>query len=69
ADELLDFRRLPASKHRRIKTGDVVALAEERDRRRQGADAIRAALARVTRGGVTRRDRVFADATSCSRSP
>ncbi len=45
ADGLLDFRRLPASKHRRIKIGDVVALAEERDRRRQGADAIRAALA------------------------
>jgi excisionase family DNA binding protein len=44
ADGTLAFRRLPESKHRRIKVGDVVALAEERDRRRQGADAIRSAL-------------------------
>lgn len=45
ADGLLEFRRLPGSKHRRITIGDVLALAEERDRRRQGADIIRAALA------------------------
>ena len=44
ADGLLPFRRLPGSKHRRIKLGDVLLLAEERDGRRQGADAIRLAL-------------------------
>ncbi len=44
ADGTLEFRRLPGSKHRRIKVGDVLALAEERDRRRQGSDAIRAEL-------------------------
>ena len=44
ADGTLEFRRLPGSKHRRIKVGDVLTLAEERDRRRQGADAIRAVL-------------------------
>ena len=44
ADGTLEFRRLPGSKHRRIKVGDVLALVEERDRRQQGADAIRAAL-------------------------
>ena len=44
ADDLLPFRRLPGSKHRRIKLGDVLMLADERGRRRQGADAIRSAL-------------------------
>jgi excisionase family DNA binding protein len=44
ADGTLEFRHLPGSKHRRIKVGDVLALTEERDRRRQGADAIRSAL-------------------------
>jgi len=44
ADGVLEFRRLPDSKHRRIRVGDVLALAEERDRRRQGAEAIRSAL-------------------------
>lgn len=44
ADGALSFRRLPGSSHRRIKVGDVVALSAERDRRRQGAAAIRAAL-------------------------
>lgn len=43
-DGALGFRRLPGSSHRRIKLGDVVALAEERGRRRQGAAAIRAQL-------------------------
>ena len=42
ADGALEFRRLPGSKHRRIKVGDVLNLAEERDRRRQGSVAIRA---------------------------
>ena len=51
ADGVLEFRRLPDSKHRRIKVGDVLALAEERDRRRQGSDAIRSALSQhATRG-------------------
>lgn len=45
ADGTLLFRRLPGSTHRRIKVGDVLTLAGEHDRRRQGADAIRAALA------------------------
>jgi excisionase family DNA binding protein len=45
ADGVLECRRLPDSKHRRIRVGDVLALAEERDRRRQGAEAIRSALA------------------------
>jgi excisionase family DNA binding protein len=44
ADGALAFRRLPDSKHRRIKVGDVLALAEERDRRRRGSTAIRTAL-------------------------
>ena len=44
ADGTLEFRRLPGSKHRRIKVSDVLTLAEERDRRRQGSDAIRAVL-------------------------
>lgn len=44
ADGVLAFHRLPGSTHRRIKTDDVLALVEERERRRQGADAIRAAL-------------------------
>ena len=44
ADGVLAFRRLPGSKHRRIKVGDVLSLAEERARRRQGAAAIRSAL-------------------------
>ncbi len=44
ADGALEFRRLPGSKHRRIKVGDVLNLAEERHRRRRGSDAIRAEL-------------------------
>ena len=44
ADGILPFRRLPDSRHRRIKVGDVVRLAEERERRRKGAAAIRSAL-------------------------
>jgi excisionase family DNA binding protein len=43
-DGVLAFRRLPGSKHRRIRLEDVVALVEERGRRRRGADAIRSAL-------------------------
>ena len=44
ADGGLAFRRLPGSSHRRIKVGDVVELVGERERRRAGAAAIRAAL-------------------------
>lgn len=44
ADGSLAFRRLPGSSHRRIKIGDVVELADERERRRSGAAAIRAVL-------------------------
>jgi excisionase family DNA binding protein len=44
AEGLLPFRRLPDSRHRRIKVGDVVTLAEERERRRKGAAAVRSAL-------------------------
>lgn len=44
ADGVLAFRRLPGSRHRRIRVQDVVDVAAERDRRRAGAEAIRAAL-------------------------
>jgi len=44
AEGVLPFRRLPDSTHRRIRVGDVVALAEERQRRRRGAATIRSAL-------------------------
>lgn len=43
-DGRLAFRRLPGSSHRRITVGDVVELVGERERRRAGAAAIRAAL-------------------------
>ena len=51
ADGVLAFRRLPSSKHRRIKLGDVLALAAERGRRRQGTDAIRATLRQLADHG------------------
>lgn len=43
-DGVLPFRRLPGSRHRRIRVQDVVDVAAEREQRRAGADAIRAAL-------------------------
>lgn len=43
-DGVLAFRRLPGSRHRRIRLQDVVDAAAEREQRRAGADAIRAAL-------------------------
>ncbi|MCC2321550.1 helix-turn-helix domain-containing protein [Cellulomonas xiejunii] len=43
-DGVLPFRRLPGSRHRRIRVQDVVDVATEREERRTGADAIRAAL-------------------------
>ena len=44
ADGVLVFRRLPGSRHRRILVADVLAVVAERDRRREGAAAIRSAL-------------------------
>lgn len=43
-DGVLAFRRLPGSRHRRIRVQDVVAVSDERERRRAGGDAIRAAI-------------------------
>ncbi len=44
AEEVLPFRRLPASRHRKILLSDVLAIAAERDRRRAGAAKIRSVL-------------------------
>lgn len=44
ADGVLSFRRLPASRHRRIRVQDVADLAAEREQISLGADALRAAL-------------------------
>ena len=43
-DGVLPFRRLPASRYRRIRVQDVLDVAEERERLRAGGTAIRAAL-------------------------
>lgn len=43
-DGALPFRRLPSSRHRRIRVQDVINVAAERERRRAGAEAIRAAV-------------------------
>lgn len=43
-DGALPFRRLPGSRHRRIRVEDVREVAAEREQRRAGSDAIRAAL-------------------------
>ena len=43
-DGVLPFRRLPNSRHRRIRVQDVLDLASEREDRRAGAAAIRTAL-------------------------
>lgn len=43
-DGVLVFRRLPGSRHRRIRVQDVLNVAAEREQRRTGSDAIRAAL-------------------------
>lgn len=43
-DNVLDFRRLPGSRHRRIRVEDVLEIATEREQRRAGGAAIRAAL-------------------------
>lgn len=44
ADDVLACRRLPGSRHRRIRVQDVVDVAADRAQRRAGADAIRAAI-------------------------
>ena len=43
-DGVLAFRRLPGSRHRRIRVQDVVDVAAEREQRRAGGDVIRAAI-------------------------
>lgn len=43
-DGVLAFRRLPNSRHRRIRVEDVLEVASEREQRQAGGDAIRAAL-------------------------
>ena len=43
-DGVLAFRRLPGSRHRRIRVDDVLEVTAERAQRRTGGDAIRAAL-------------------------
>jgi len=44
ADETLACRRLPGSRHRRIRVQDVVAVGVERDARRAGHEALRTAI-------------------------
>ena len=44
-DEVLPFRRLPGSSHRRIRVADVIDARDERQRMRDGHAAIVAALA------------------------
>lgn len=43
-DGVLPYRRLPSSRHRRIRVADVVAVIEERDRLRHGHAALVDAL-------------------------
>ncbi len=44
ADEVLACRRLPGSRHRRIRVQDVVVVGVERDARRAGHEALRTAI-------------------------
>ena len=46
-DGALAFRRLPGSRHRRIRVQDVLDVVGEREARRTGGDALRAAIADV----------------------
>ncbi|MGO1591616.1 MAG: helix-turn-helix domain-containing protein [Ancrocorticia sp.] len=43
-ESVLSFRRLPDSRHRRIRVQDVLDVAAEREERRAGAAALRAAI-------------------------
>jgi len=44
ADGVLPFRRLPGSRHRRIRVQDVIGVSIERESRRVGHDAVRSAM-------------------------
>ena len=43
-DEILSFRRLPGSRHRRIRVQDVIEVAAQREQRRVGHEALRTAV-------------------------
>ncbi len=43
-DGVLAFRRLPGSRHRRIRVQDVLDVGAEREQRRTGGDALRTAI-------------------------
>lgn len=43
-DGVLPYRRLPNSRHRRVRVQDVLDIADEREQRRQGGEAVRAAF-------------------------
>lgn len=43
-DGILPYRRLPGSRHRRLRVQDVIEAATERERRRAGREALRNAL-------------------------
>jgi excisionase family DNA binding protein len=43
-DEVLPFRRLPGSSHRRLRVADVLAASDERRRLREGHEALLAAM-------------------------
>lgn len=43
-DEVLVFRRLPGSRHRRIRVQDVLDVAAKRERRRSGHETLRSAI-------------------------
>lgn len=43
-DGVLAYRRLPGSRHRRIRVQDVLDVVSEREQMRRGSDTIRAAL-------------------------
>ena len=43
-DGVLPFRRLPDSRHRRLRVQDVLDVAAEREQRRAGSASLRAAL-------------------------
>jgi excisionase family DNA binding protein len=43
-DEVLPFRRLPGSSHRRLRVADVLAASDERRRLRAGHEALLAAM-------------------------
>ncbi len=43
-DGILAFRRLPGSRHRRIRVQDILDVVTEREQRRTGGDALSAAI-------------------------